>query len=340
LSIRDNSIDLAKGLGMFLVIWGHNLLPGDYTGILIYSFHMPLFFMLSGVFYKQDIDFMKLIKTKAKRLLIPFLFFSIFHYVFYLIWTLLFNGIDTFDFYSILKIVPFKDAISIPLWFFISLFEIIIIYYLLSKYIKNSWLKMFVVFVLSISSYLFDQLNLPFFYNYFHLFSTLSMLLFYALGSEIFNKYKQHMIFKNLVFNVMFLFMLLIVFIWSNTYFKGIDINGNIYNTTYFIYIIASISGIYLIWVLSNIINKLNFSAHFWSYVGKNSLGIFAIHMAMFEFSRPLVKMLLTKDHFLFSFMCSLLTLFIAIGANEILKKIFPFVYGLKIKSGNKTILR
>ncbi|WP_133718495.1 acyltransferase family protein [Methylocaldum gracile] len=63
---RNESIDIARGLGMFLVIYGHVLqilfhrrMDGGFSQIAfaqwqaIYSFHMPLFFMISGMIANQ-----------------------------------------------------------------------------------------------------------------------------------------------------------------------------------------------------------------------------------------------------------------------------------------------
>ena len=44
---RIEIIDQLKALGMFLVILGHVPKPG-HIGSLIYAFHMPFFFILSG----------------------------------------------------------------------------------------------------------------------------------------------------------------------------------------------------------------------------------------------------------------------------------------------------
>lgn len=47
---RDIRIDILKGIGIILVVWGHA------TAILIKEiciFHMPLFFFLAGMFYHQ-----------------------------------------------------------------------------------------------------------------------------------------------------------------------------------------------------------------------------------------------------------------------------------------------
>ena len=42
-------IDYAKAIAMFFVIFGH-VDSGNYLTNWIYSFHMPLFFLLSGAF--------------------------------------------------------------------------------------------------------------------------------------------------------------------------------------------------------------------------------------------------------------------------------------------------
>ena len=52
---RLGRIDTARGVGIILVVLGHAIRPGmvaepwcDFLFGLIYSFHMPLFFVLSG----------------------------------------------------------------------------------------------------------------------------------------------------------------------------------------------------------------------------------------------------------------------------------------------------
>lgn len=69
---------IAKGMGIILVVVGHfypQTSPPYWTEArhIIYSFHMPLFFILSGYLYSHGkYPYGDLIKTKAKRLLYPF----------------------------------------------------------------------------------------------------------------------------------------------------------------------------------------------------------------------------------------------------------------------------
>ena len=60
---RDNFIDFLKGVGIFLVILGHH--QNSING-WIYSFHMPLFFLLAGVFHKNEEKYFDFFKKKIK----------------------------------------------------------------------------------------------------------------------------------------------------------------------------------------------------------------------------------------------------------------------------------
>ena len=49
---RIQEYDVAKGIGIILVMLGHALPEENYWRLVIYSFHMPLFFSLSGIVLK------------------------------------------------------------------------------------------------------------------------------------------------------------------------------------------------------------------------------------------------------------------------------------------------
>ena len=51
---RHNYIDICKAIGIILVILGHTYQIPDILLSIIYSFHMPMFFMLSGLLYNRE----------------------------------------------------------------------------------------------------------------------------------------------------------------------------------------------------------------------------------------------------------------------------------------------
>ena len=81
---RNLSIDIAKGIGILLVVWGHFLVPNPPLFQEIFYFHMPLFFMMSGCFHKDNWTIQTLSK-RTKKLLMPVLIFSLLFLTFNLI---------------------------------------------------------------------------------------------------------------------------------------------------------------------------------------------------------------------------------------------------------------
>ena len=82
---RFRAVDLAKGIGIILVVLGHSLKQTEVDAkwirvlvCLIYSFHMPLFFMLSGFLARKILrmetyrERLLYIRDRAVRLLIPY----------------------------------------------------------------------------------------------------------------------------------------------------------------------------------------------------------------------------------------------------------------------------
>ncbi|MBE0672653.1 MAG: acyltransferase family protein [Anaerolineales bacterium] len=77
---RLQHIDIAKGIGILLVVAGHNWIVLGAKGELyrmVYSFHIPLFFILAGIFFNSKKAFVATLKEKSQTLLIPYFFTSV-----------------------------------------------------------------------------------------------------------------------------------------------------------------------------------------------------------------------------------------------------------------------
>lgn len=68
---RDNTVDVLKGIAILLVVIGH-FSPVQQVENFIYSFHMPLFFFLSGI--KFWYSFGKKINKENIKQLLPKMF--------------------------------------------------------------------------------------------------------------------------------------------------------------------------------------------------------------------------------------------------------------------------
>lgn len=88
--MRKAWVDYAKGIGIVLVVHGHVLRGMNDAGLgssslleradtLIYGFHMPLFFLLAGLFVGKwaERDFTTALKQKAYTILWPYLAWSL-----------------------------------------------------------------------------------------------------------------------------------------------------------------------------------------------------------------------------------------------------------------------
>ncbi len=74
MTARVRSIDMAKGLAMIAVIFGHTAFqkPASVER-LIFAFHMPLFFIASGYFFKQEGVTLPYVKKLVRQLIVPYL---------------------------------------------------------------------------------------------------------------------------------------------------------------------------------------------------------------------------------------------------------------------------
>ena len=140
---RIQFIDLAKGLCITLVVLYHINTRID-LNLTIFSylstFRMPLYFLLSGLFFKEYENFFCFLKRKTNKLLIPFLFF-------YLITSFLMPNIlyqfgftvaktESLGISGLWAFLTKEQFSNGPIWFLWCLFELNILFYcifLLSK---------------------------------------------------------------------------------------------------------------------------------------------------------------------------------------------------------------
>lgn len=119
-------IDTAKSLGLVLVFWGHIIYK--YTDLdlitrAIYSFHMPMYFILSGmVMVDPGEQWQNFLKQKILRLVFPVI-------TAYVLFTPLFILLENSSFSFSVHNVYFSGSFAHnpPLWFFICLFEVYVL---------------------------------------------------------------------------------------------------------------------------------------------------------------------------------------------------------------------
>lgn len=74
---RIKWIDLTKGIAIFLMVCGHTSIP-SWLSNWIWSFHMPLFFIISGMLFNPTkYNLKNFIKRRIHTLIIPYIAFSL-----------------------------------------------------------------------------------------------------------------------------------------------------------------------------------------------------------------------------------------------------------------------
>lgn len=146
--------DIARIYGVALVFYGHIIESYMKAGSpvaavhykFVYSFHMPLFFILSGYIAKEhltNIEFSLYLKNKVASRLVPYLFLSIL-LIIPTFWTTGFTvGLElpTVEGYvkgiaaTVLAGFPY---FNIPTWFLICLFVVEMMHYATSKFLTSN----------------------------------------------------------------------------------------------------------------------------------------------------------------------------------------------------------
>ena len=132
---RISWIDMAKGYGTILVILAH-LLNGGMLRLWIYTFHMPLFFFLSGYVFSTKNDFKTFVKKKCKSIVIPYFCLGV-PMVLYELCTKAQNGVVTIQetLNSFLRLIVQNRLWT--LWFIACLFFLNILFYGVAKLCKT-----------------------------------------------------------------------------------------------------------------------------------------------------------------------------------------------------------
>jgi len=142
---RFTYIDLAKGIAILLVLFQHLYchygVSGTISSIVVdvaTSFHVPVFFFISGILFSRKNNFKAFIFNKWKKLIIPFLFFYFVSLSF--VFSLLKFGFDIPYLRGISDIRIICDFwmnscqwVNIPLWFFQSMFWATLFYYFITS---------------------------------------------------------------------------------------------------------------------------------------------------------------------------------------------------------------
>lgn len=144
---RVDFIDLYRGIGILLMIMGH-VYFGRVFDKFIHAFHMPMFFFLTGYFFKQDNGNVSgYVIKKAQILLIPYFVYGIFDIGVY-------GLVQKVDIRHIFEHFLWENTDELytagALWFLTAMFIATVLYKILDILINNLLIKSLVISTISI----------------------------------------------------------------------------------------------------------------------------------------------------------------------------------------------
>lgn len=154
---RYDYIDIAKGIGILMVVWAHIMLTG-WTHQLIYAFHMPLFFLLSGMLFKKEkySSYVSFMIHRANRLFIPYIIYSVLTWILWATFRYVrHDEVDSYMMPLLQTVIAQGSGAYIvhnsALWFIPCLFLVEILYFFISQLSK--WLSVLICFGCAASSF-------------------------------------------------------------------------------------------------------------------------------------------------------------------------------------------
>ena len=266
---------------------GH-LNTGSFIHNLIYSFHLPAFIFVSGIFFKERKNIKEFFQKDLKSLIILFLFFAI-------IW-LIFDYVQRYAMFTLLgadkpmQIVTYlkNSAVALllgnanitgvsfgPVWYLVMIALIRAIYYALNKLIKGK--KIICVSIISIICYIIGAFalngvsNMPYYFA-----SALTGLIFFHIGRLFKTKTKTAENIKPVTATIgaLILTVVLGVLVWFT---ESTNLGNNAYDVPVAVLPVALI-GIALLVCTSIVLTKVKIFTKFLSYLGENSLSIMGWH--------------------------------------------------------------
>ena len=164
---RIGYIDIAKGLGILIIVLGHNDLAGYHPTLhkFIYAFHIPLFFFLSGMFFRPERAFGETARRRFSTLMKPYLFTLFLIYLgeaaFSNMTFPVIAGRIAKAMYATGKYIDWVQLWFIPHLFIVSLFAWIAWRLLFSR-VKTDWLRWLLLFAMLSAG----VLSMPYFWPF------------------------------------------------------------------------------------------------------------------------------------------------------------------------------
>lgn len=262
---RITWIDVAKFIGIFSIYIGHFSKSAGHSYPFVFTYHVPLFFFLSGCTesFNKESSLLENFKKKTLHIIIPFFFFSLLSLLVYIIHT----NCGLHEVSNQLTIIV-KGAIrntyfASSLWFLTCLYVISLLFQFIKKVNSNV-----IIFVICLLFYFISILWLKSTPKwFFNIDSAFLYLIYYCLGYILFNKI-------NIILQRNFIFLSIsgiISFVFTAMLFFGRNLLQFAYSIPFIRYFAPVTTVLIVIWFVI-IVSYLCKNIEWFTVVGKNTL--------------------------------------------------------------------
>lgn len=268
---RQDYLDIVAGILIIFMVF-HHAFPNSILDVWLSRFlffYMSWFFFKAGMFFKKEVALKDVIYKSARRLLLPFVVFSVIGQGVYAIELIVLNNLHmnfvTNSFLDIIKTgAVFGNG---PLWFLLTLFFVRILYAYLCKRVKVFWIFPLFFVVLAYIFYCFEVCTPLYLGN------TCLGALFFGLGSLLKDLQYKISIFitSSFVYFVTVLFLPIL----------GSFVNNS--SESYIWWLLASLAGVIS---YNNVFNRINLRKMVFGFCGQKSLEILVSHMPVLNLIR------------------------------------------------------
>ena len=179
---RIEYIDLAKGICIILVVLMHFVPEIGKKYAILTCLRMPLYYCLSGLFFKDYGKFKNFLLKKSDRLLIPFIAWYIISYgIYYLRVITIGHPEHVFHPADLFLDTEFYNG---SIWFLLSLFWCNLLFFLINKITTNEIIRISFVIIIAAGGYLWSMAD---YNNFLYIGSSMMGLPFFYFGRTLFD---------------------------------------------------------------------------------------------------------------------------------------------------------
>ena len=343
---RIEWIDICKAVGILFVIVGHVGIP-ESVDIWIHAFHMPLFFMLSGLCYKEKKHqhFLPFIKSRFLSLIVPYILFSV---ILYFLWNIIMyyvniNNVGTCGNLVNCMFTPASttSCFGAVNWFLPSLFIVEVFFWIICKITKYSKTKCTIAIIfLSLISYCYPiitQYRIPLAID-----SSLMGTTFYGIGwlmkninySKIKITLKRSILFSYTILAFLFGFFLRLSFVNRMTNVRTL-LYGDY--SLYFVNAIGITCLFMILSILLDIASEKIKTLNLLKFAGKNTMIILLLNGILARFYNILMEIYNSSIHnkiliLVNSVFVSIIIMILCVLLSIVVNKYLPFLLGKKRK--------